>query len=122
MTLYKGFSSFEMQTNKTFNLNDIELVKSDLINHIFTKIGSRVRMPTFGTRIPNLVFEPIDEDTLSLVEEELRKVFTYDPRVSLVTISIVPDYDNNKVVAGALLYYIELNVTDSFELNIQFSS
>lgn len=120
--LYKGFSSFEFQANKTFKLADVELVKMDLLNHIFTKRGERVMMPSFGTRIPDMLFEPLDDQTVDVIVEELRAVFEYDPRVTLLDLNVYPKYDENAIYGSARLFYNELNVTDLFELNIQFES
>lgn len=120
LRLYKGFSSFEFQKSKTFSLSNVEIVKLDLLNHIFTQRGSRVRMPTFGTMIPEMVFEPLDDDTLSTIEEELRAVFDFDPRVEVVDMVVVPKYDENSIYASARLFYVELDVVDNFDLNIKF--
>ena len=119
-SLYRGFSTFEFERVKSFRLTDIELVKLDLLNHIFTRKGDRVMMPTFGTSVPDIVFEPLDEETLDTLEEELMAVFDYDPRVEVIDFTITPDYDFNTIVAAAKLFYVELNVTDDFELNIDF--
>ncbi len=118
--LYKGFSTFEYEAAGTFKIIDVELVKLDLLNHIFTRRGERVMLPNFGTSIPDLVFEPLDEETIEILESELTAVFDFDPRVSLVNLTVSPDYDNNAVTAGALLRYIELDVTDLMNLNITF--
>jgi phage baseplate assembly protein W len=118
--LYRGYSSYEYQAKKTFSITDIELVKLDLLNHIFTRRGSRVMMPTFGTRIPDLVFEPLDAITLDVLEEDLRAVFAFDPRVRLLELVIAPEYDSNAVTASAKLLYIELNLTGNLDINIVF--
>lgn len=118
--LYKGYSSYEYQPRKTFSIKDIELVKLDLLNHIFTRKGERVMMPAFGTRIPDLAFEPLDPITLSILEEDLRMVVNFDPRVSLIDLKILPSYDTGSVAAAVKLLYIELNMIDTLDLNIQF--
>lgn len=118
--LYRGFSTYEFDKAKTFSLTDIELVKMDLLNHIYTKKGERVMMPNFGTQIPEMVFEPLDEITLGIVEDELREVFYFDPRVEIITLIVQPFYDQNLIYVNARLFYIELVMTDDFELNIQF--
>lgn len=118
--LYRGYSSYEYQSKKTFSITDIELVKLDLLNHIFTRKGDRVMMPNFGTRIPDLAFEPLDDITLQILEEDLRSVFAFDPRVQLIKLNIVPSYDTNSVVASARLYYIELDLTGNIDINIVF--
>lgn len=120
--LYRGFNSHEFMTSRTFQLTDIDLVKSDILNHIFTKKGERLMMANFGTIIPELVFEPLDDTTLSILTDELLRVFKYDPRVELLEYAITPDFDNNSVVTRTKLLYVELNVTSDFEFNIEFSS
>jgi phage baseplate assembly protein W len=122
MTTYVGFSSYEFQKNKTFVLTDIALIELDLLNQIFTRRGSRVMMPTFGTRIPEIVFEPLDEMTVSDIENELLSVFQFDPRVNLLNLAITPNYSTNSVTAVAILNYVELNLTQPFQLNIQFEA
>jgi uncharacterized protein len=121
-SLYRGFSSYEYQRNKTFNITDLELVKLDLLNHIFTRRGERVMMPRFGTRIPDLAFEPMDDITLMVLEEDLRQVIDFDPRVSLVSLQIIPNPDTNTVVASVVLFYVELDMVDQLDLNITFEA
>lgn len=116
--LYKGMTTHNYNDTKTFSLRDIELVKMDLLNHIYTRKGERVMMPTFGTRIPDLAFEPLDDVTLLILEEDLHHVINFDPRVELIDMQIVPLYDLNRVNATVTLLYVELNVSDTLDLNI----
>lgn len=118
--LYRGYSTYEYQRNKSFVLTDIELVKMDLLNHIYTRKGERVMMPNFGTRIPDLAFEPLDQITLDILEEDLTTVINFDPRVQLLELNINPQPDVNAVVASAYLLYVELNMTGTLDLNITF--
>ena len=117
---YKGFSSKSFERNKSYKLDDVELVKEDLKNHIFTRRGERIRMPTFGTKIPELVYEFMDDYTLVILEEELRKVFNYDPRVELLNLRLIPVPNEGYVQVYADLQYIYLNMTDRLDLNIEF--
>lgn len=120
MALYRGFSSHQYKTAKTFAMTDIELVNMDLLNHIYTPRGARVMMPQFGTRIPLMAFEPLDDITIGIVDNDLRYVFNFDPRVQLISMSLVPQYDDNMLQVSALLRYIELNMTETLNLNILF--
>ena len=120
--LYRGFSSFEFQARKSFKLRDIELVKMDLLNHIFTKRGERVMMPSFGTIIPEVVFEPLTPELVDTVTEEVVRVINYDPRVELLSIQSDPDFDRSSINIAAETLYIELNLVDNFELNIEFEA
>ncbi len=120
--LYRGYSSFEFEQTGSFKINDVELIKLDLLNHIFTRRGERVMMPRFGTSIPDLVFEPLDEETLDTLESELRIVIDYDPRVELLDLSIVEQADGNTVTAGIRIRCIELDTVELMNLNIEFGT
>lgn len=115
---YRGFSTanYLIQNRKTFVLTNQELVKQDLLNHIYTIPGERVHLPTFGTRIPLLAFEPLDEKLIAIVREDLQKVIDYDPRVELVDMSVNAVPDNNMIVAFVDLRYLELDVTETLKL------
>ena len=119
--LYKGFSIHEFVKSGRFSMMDVELVKMDLLNHIFTSKGSRVKMPTFGTNIPSYTFEPLTDDMVDLIEEELIEVFNHDPRVEILTLNINPDFARNAITVEAKLDYIELDNVGDFELNISFN-
>jgi phage baseplate assembly protein W len=77
-------------------------------------------MPTFGTVIPELVFEPLDAITTEILEDELRKVFDFDPRVEIVRFELLVNEDANRVDVQVELFYVELDIVDDFELNIVF--
>ena len=120
--LYKGYSSFEFQKKKTFKLRDLELVKMDILNHIFTKRGSRVMMPRFGTQIPEMAFEPMDDEMIATVREEVTRVINYDPRVELLEIQVYPNYEQNSLEVATKVFYTELALVDDLELNIEFGA
>lgn len=120
MAFYKGFSSYEFERVNTFKILDQELVKLDILNQIFTRKGERVMMPNFGSIVPDIVFEPLDETTLDILEEDLVQVVNFDPRVDLLEFSLDPDYDNNAVAVHMKLLYIELDLVDDVDLNILF--
>lgn len=118
-SIYRGFSTAGWADRKTFSITNIELVKRDLLNHIYTLKGTRVMMPNFGTRIPMLAFEPNDEETRIVIEKDLREVFNYDPRVRLMGLSVLNLVDNNAIVALADLLYIEFDVRDTLRIEVQ---
>lgn len=122
--LYKGFSiAKNVETRgKTFSTVNIETVKRDLLNHIYTIPGERVMHPKFGTRIPLMAFEPLDGTTLAIIEEDLRTVMNYDPRVRLVEIAMLPMPDHNAVIALVDLVYVETNEPETLRLEFPVGS
>ena len=47
-------------------------------------------------------------------------VIDFDPRVRLVQFFASPDFDANALAIQAQIYYVELDLTDDFELNLVF--
>ena len=79
---------------------DMDLAKQDLMNHFNTRKGERVMMPEFGSIIWDLLFEPLDDQTKKLIDEDVRQVIKNDPRWQLisVTISEAPNALNLEVI------------------------
>jgi phage baseplate assembly protein W len=111
---------------KTLTLSGIELVKQDLTNHIYTRWRERIMMPTFGTRIPDMPFEPMDRELLDNLDADLRRVVQYDPRVQLrahlyaTGIRITPMFAENMVVASLDLWYVELDLSETLDITLEF--
>lgn len=123
--LYRGFSSFNYEAQRTTCVYDISCVKIDLLNHLYTKKGSRVMMPTFGTIIPELLFEQLTPEVVDQVAEEVDAVIAYDPRVELANddaLVVTPLYDQNTIVIAATLRYIELDMVDVVEFRLEFAT
>lgn len=121
---YHGFSTAQyLSTKQNMTLMGIATVKRDLMNHIFTRKGERLMMPRFGTTIPELVFEPIDSNTVQEVRDQLNYVFNYDPRIRVVDLAVYAVPDMNGIIASAVLQYVELNdAVDRFDLHIEFNN
>lgn len=119
-TLYKGITLRGYGKNKSFRRRNLDLVKQDLLNNIFTRRSERVMKPLFGTRIPDMLMEPMDYNSLAIIETDLLRVFEYDPRVELLDFQLSPLYEERAVVAIVELRYIELNFVDQFDIRLEF--
>lgn len=120
MSLYKGFSFHEYKSRQTTKLQGVELVKLNLLTHIHTSKGERIMMTWFGTRIPDLVFEPLTSHLLDIIREDLTFVANFDPRVRLVSLHVTPHWEQNSVIAIMKLDFIEYKITDDLVINLDF--
>lgn len=93
------FSGFSTKNKSAINhvLTDKDLVIEDLMNHIMTRKGERIMMPTYGSIIHELIFEPLTSDIKSLIKEDITSIIEEDPRVTLDNI-IVTDTDHTITV------------------------
>lgn len=122
--VYRGFSTARSYETRggSFATTDFETVKRDLLNHIYTTPGERVMNPNFGTRIPMMAFEPLDELSLKVVEEDLRRVISYDPRLQLIDLVALALPDNNAIVAYVDVIYLRLNTKETLKLEFPVGS
>ena len=73
----------------TVGASDIE---SSIKMILTTAPGERVMRPFFGCRIWELLFEPINANTLGLMAEAVRDaVSQWEPRVTLEDVNVEPD-------------------------------
>jgi phage baseplate assembly protein W len=119
MAIYKGFSTANWLENKSLIISDIEAIKHDLQNHIFTRLGERVMQPGFGTRIPEMAFEPNDEATIKIIRDDVLTVINYDPRVELVSLEVLPIPDNNTIIVLVTVLYIEFEVQGELRIDVK---
>jgi phage baseplate assembly protein W len=120
--LYKGISFRNFDKNKSITLYDVDLIHKDLENHIYTRRGERVKMFSYGTRIPDMVFEPMDDPIIEGMYDDLIAVFESEPRVQLQELKVTPVYDQNTLIATATLFYLELNFTGQFDIKLSFET
>jgi len=107
---FVGFNTVG-QPNPPYSLTNVDIVKRDINNHFATPIGSRVMLPSFGTRIYEMLFDPFDEYTKNAIIEDAVRVVQSDPRVALQNIDVFQE-DQALTVVMVLLFKPE-SITDS---------
>ncbi len=103
MTTFIGFSTIGKKTG-TRVLEDKELAIRDLLNHFYTRRGERLGNPDFGSILPELVFEPFDDRTIDLANDDVRTIIDLDPRWELIDYRI--DSDDKSLTITIQLSYV----------------
>jgi phage baseplate assembly protein W len=67
---------------------DFDLATQDLLNHFNTRRGERVMMPEFGSIVWELLFDPLDDQTVRLITDDVRKIIKNDPRWLLQDVAV----------------------------------
>lgn len=99
-------------------LTDLELAKQDLDNHFHIRKGEKWCNPTFGSNLPYYVFQPLDEITIELIEQDVIDVIEYDPRFRLQSKTVRVEQDAHYVTVRAEVIY--LPTTTPTDLVIKF--
>jgi len=102
-------------------LKDENAIKRALINLFLYKKGEKPFEPTFGSAIPEYLFEVFDFATAALISDEVtRLIQTFEPRVTLQDLEVVPDFDTNEYEI-AIAYTIPNNA-QRFDITLNLSS
>lgn len=103
--MLKGFTTKNFTREKTFRIFGVDVISNDLKNYIMTVKGERPHMPTFGTRIPLLAFKPIDQFTISILEQDLKEAVANDGRVELIDFAVLPQGYGLKIIMDLKVKY-----------------
>lgn len=68
--------------------HDLDLARQDLLNHFNTRKGERIMLPTFGSIVWEMLFEPLDDYTIGLIDADVRSIVKNDPRWELQSVAI----------------------------------
>jgi len=112
MAIYKGYSTLNSQFTGV-KLQDIELVKRDLLNHFGIRRGEKLMNPTFGTSVHDIIMEPLTEETKNLLVDEIQQVIEHDPRVELTELVVDELPQGNGIGAQVSLLYVQQNQTET---------
>ena len=103
-------------TSTTKTLTGLELAKQDLENHFHIRKGEKWTNPEFGSNIPFLVFQPLDDLTITEIQDDVIEIVTYDPRFSLTNNNIIVDQDAHYVYVSANLTYLPTKTATDLQL------
>jgi phage baseplate assembly protein W len=96
------------------------LAKQDLINYFQIRKGDKLMQPSFGTIIWDQLFEPLNETTQSIITSDIKRIVSYDPRLSVNGVSVVQQ--SNGIMINLSLTYIPNGQNDTIQLNFNKSS
>jgi len=98
----QGFKDISMSFQVNPLNDDLIALKNEsaiarsIRNIIFTFPGERFFDPDFGSNVTRSLFEIVDDLTAITIRDEIENsIRNYEPRVSLLSVETIPDYDNN---------------------------
>jgi phage baseplate assembly protein W len=72
-----------------------------------TAPGERVMRPLFGCRIWDLLFEPVNANTLGIMAQAVRESLAqWEPRVQVQDVDVIPDADDSSLVRINVSYLV----------------
>lgn len=113
MAIFKGFTTLD-RVKAPFTITDQELIKRDLMNEFFTKLGERVMRPNFGSIIWDLLMDPNDGDLVSAVTDDIERIVSKEKRVEYINSTVY--VTDHSVSADVELRYLPFNTAESLYL------
>ena len=100
---YKGFSTYKQQFSNSFTLSGFELAKQDLVNHFNIRKGEKLMNPEFGSIVWDALYEPLTDEIVSEIEEDIKNIIGYDPRLEAESI-LLEQYENGLLLELQVKY------------------
>ncbi len=110
---YRGFSTVNPDSIG-YQLYDIQIIKQDIINHFHIRQGELLSNPNFGTIIWDILYEPLTERLKEVIAENVSTIINYDPRVSVVSVSI--DQYESGIQIDTTLSFLPYNISENMQL------
>lgn len=83
-------------TNDLMVVKDFVAIKKSVENLLTTYPGERFFNPNIGSRVTQLLFEPIDFINATSIREEIEyTINAFEPRVLLNSVNVGPNYDDD---------------------------
>lgn len=115
----KGFkdisASFQINpmNDDLIPLMNTTAIARSIRNLVFTNRGDVPFNPVLGSRVNELLFEPMDNITTIAIKEEIQDTITnFEPRVKLEEVQVTPDFDENQydIIIKYIIIGIDVDV------------
>ncbi len=113
----QGFKDISMSfqsnplNNDLIGLKNENAIARSVKNIVFTVPGEKFFNENFGSEITASLFENMSELSGAQIEDEIRQsIENYEPRVELISVEAIPDYDNNQFDAIVVYKIIGMDI------------
>ena len=99
----QGFKDISMSfqsnplNNDLIGLKNENAIARSIKNIVFTIPGEKFFNENFGSEITASLFENVNSISAAAIEDQISlSIKNYEPRVRLISVEAIPDYDNNQ--------------------------
>jgi len=113
----QGFIDISMTFQNNPLNSDLIVLKNEtaiarsIRNIVFTLPGEKFFNENFGSEVSRSLFELVDEISASNIRDKIAtSIVNFEPRVKLISVDVIPDYDNNSLNVTIIYNIIGIDV------------
>ena len=100
-----------------------KLIRNDILQNMLISPGELPFRPDFGTGIRNFVFDQMDQNALTILEDEIRRqIIKNDPRLIIRDISLIPEPNESRLNINITISFVDdpsYNIEISRSINVR---
>lgn len=96
------------QTGSIVMVTGHEAIERSITMILSTAPGERVMRPDFGCAVWNMLFDPVNDNTLGLMAQSVRQALgQWEPRIDVQSVTAMPDPDDHSLVMIEIDYQVK---------------
>jgi hypothetical protein len=122
----RSFKDFGISFARNLFTDDVSVltnenaIKQSVKNLVMTVPGEKPFQPLIGSRVSELLFEPLDAFTIDAIREEIEiTIKQFEKRVRLNKVDVIPIYENNKISITIVYKIIGIPINESISFVLQ---
>lgn len=95
-----------------------DAIRNNLLNFFLTNSTERYLNPDFGANLRAFIFEQISNGNVEGLKEDIQsQIATYFPSVSIVTLEVLQNSDNNEIIVTMQYKIIHTGIVDQIQIS-----
>ena len=107
-------------TKDIYSVKNENAIKQSIKNLVLTVPGEKPFQPLVGSRVNELLFEPLDPFIADSIKDEIiNTIKQNEPRVDLTEVTVLPLYEQNKINVSVEYRIVGLPIVESITFVLQ---
>ena len=107
-------------TKDIYSVKNENAIKQSIKNLVLTIPGEKPFQPLVGSRVNELLFEPLDPFIADSIKDEIiNTIKQHEPRVNLTKVEVLPVFEQNKINVSVEYRIIGLPVVENITFVLQ---
>ena len=101
-------------------LTDVDAIEQSVKDILFTRVGEREDMPTYGSNIfASLMQKMSGLTTISIQENVFNALKNWEPRVQVLSVNVIPYQDEHTYEISVRVNIIRINFETEFNITLE---